>query len=122
MQLCVGLYYGVTISLVSFATGLSVVTLSIHHRGMRGGRLPQYLNRFLFNYLAPALLLKLDIPKKRMLAEKLTRESQARSDANKEPESSLSCKIPLVTNTVFYTHAYTNVIIAYVHSEYLPSA
>jgi hypothetical protein len=27
-----GLYYGVTISLVSFATGLSVVTLNIHHR------------------------------------------------------------------------------------------
>ena len=27
-----GLYYGVTISLVTFATGLSVVTLSLHHR------------------------------------------------------------------------------------------
>ena len=33
-----GLYYGVTISLVSFATGLSVVTLNLHHRGMRGQR------------------------------------------------------------------------------------
>ena len=33
-----GLYYGVTISLVSFATGLSVVTLNLHHRGVRGQR------------------------------------------------------------------------------------
>ena len=33
-----GLYYGVTISLVSLATGLSVVTLNLHHRGMRGRR------------------------------------------------------------------------------------
>ena len=33
-----GLYYGVTISLVSLATGLSVVTLNLHHRGLRGRR------------------------------------------------------------------------------------
>ena len=37
-----GLYYGVTISLVSFATGLSVVTLNLHHRGMRGQRWENY--------------------------------------------------------------------------------
>ena len=36
--LYIGLYYGVTISLVSFATGLSVVTLNLHHRGVRGQR------------------------------------------------------------------------------------
>ena len=36
--LCQGLYYGVTISLVSLATGLSVVTLNLHHRGLRGRR------------------------------------------------------------------------------------
>jgi len=85
-----GLYYGVTISLVSFATGLSVVTLSIHHRGMRGGRLPHYMNTFLFNYLAPALFLKLDIPKKLMLVENV-----CHCPPDSQPES-ISCKIPLV--------------------------
>lgn len=63
----VGLYYGVTISLVSFATGLSVVTLNIHHRGMRGRELPPYLRRFIFGYLAKFLLLKLDMPKRAYL-------------------------------------------------------
>lgn len=55
------------------------------------------MNRFLFNYLAPVLLLKLDIPKKRMLAEKFAREAQQRAaSANQEQVESLSCKIPLV--------------------------
>ncbi|CAL8102703.1 unnamed protein product [Orchesella dallaii] len=63
----IGLYYGVTISLVSFATGLSVVTLNIHHRGMRGRRLPPFLRRLIFDYLAKFLLLKLEMPKRAYL-------------------------------------------------------
>jgi len=62
-----GLYYGVTISLVSFATGLSVVTLNIHHRGMRGRRLPPLMRRLIFDYLAKFLLLKLEMPKRAYL-------------------------------------------------------
>ncbi|ODM94120.1 Neuronal acetylcholine receptor subunit alpha-10 [Orchesella cincta] len=63
----IGLYYGVTISLVSFATGLSVVTLNIHHRGMRGRRLPPFMRRLIFDYLAKFLLLKLEMPKRAYL-------------------------------------------------------
>ena len=55
----IGLYYGVTISLVSFATGLSVVTLNLHHRGMRGRRVPQLL-RVIYRALARVLLIKLN--------------------------------------------------------------
>jgi len=48
--------------LVSFATGLSVVTLNIHHRGMRGRELPRYLRIFIFKYLARVLCLRLNLP------------------------------------------------------------
>ncbi|XP_043197753.1 neuronal acetylcholine receptor subunit alpha-10-like [Amphibalanus amphitrite] len=58
----IGLYYGVTISLVSFATGLSVVTLNIHHRGMRGREVPRVVKRIVFEGLAPVLCIRLDPP------------------------------------------------------------
>ncbi|XP_050735960.1 neuronal acetylcholine receptor subunit alpha-10-like isoform X2 [Eriocheir sinensis] len=58
----IGLYYGVTISLVSFATGLSVVTLNIHHRGMRGREVPALVKRVVFCYLARIMCIRLDIP------------------------------------------------------------
>ncbi|KAA0202738.1 hypothetical protein HAZT_HAZT000230 [Hyalella azteca] len=58
----IGLYYGVTISLVSFATGLSVVTLNIHHRGMRGRAVPRLLRKFVLEGLAKLLFIRLDLP------------------------------------------------------------
>ncbi|KAK8400692.1 hypothetical protein O3P69_002469 [Scylla paramamosain] len=58
----IGLYYGVTISLVSFATGLSVVTLNIHHRGMRGREVPALVKRVVFCYLARLMCIRLDVP------------------------------------------------------------
>ena len=57
-----GLYYGVTISLVSFATGLSVVTLNIHHRGMRGREVPGFVKTIVFKYMAKIMCIRLDIP------------------------------------------------------------
>ena len=57
-----GLYYGVTISLVSFATGLSVVTLNIHHRGMRGRAVPSILRKIVLEGLAKILFIRLDLP------------------------------------------------------------
>ncbi|EFX76216.1 hypothetical protein DAPPUDRAFT_55424, partial [Daphnia pulex] len=56
----IGLYYGVTISLVSFATGLSVVTLNIHHRGMRGRGVPPLVKKIVFGVLAKLLFIHLD--------------------------------------------------------------
>ncbi|XP_042210176.1 neuronal acetylcholine receptor subunit alpha-10-like isoform X1 [Homarus americanus] len=58
----IGLYYGVTISLVSFATGLSVVTLNIHHRGMRGREVPSFVKKVVFSYMAKMMCIRLDIP------------------------------------------------------------
>ncbi|XP_071533387.1 neuronal acetylcholine receptor subunit alpha-10-like [Panulirus ornatus] len=58
----IGLYYGVTISLVSFATGLSVVTLNIHHRGMRGREVPSFVKKIVFSYMAKMMCIRLDIP------------------------------------------------------------
>ncbi|XP_069175739.1 neuronal acetylcholine receptor subunit alpha-10 [Procambarus clarkii] len=58
----IGLYYGVTISLVSFATGLSVVTLNIHHRGMRGREVPPFVKKVVFSYMAKMMCIRLDIP------------------------------------------------------------
>ncbi|CAG0890050.1 unnamed protein product [Darwinula stevensoni] len=58
----IGLYYGVTISLVSFATGLSVVTLNIHHRGMRGREVPGVVKKIVFGFLAKLMWIRLDPP------------------------------------------------------------
>ena len=79
---CEGLYYGVTISLVSLATGLSVVTLNLHHRGLRGRRslwsllwwphlilsfhrVPSCLRFMVFQVLAKILMMKIHIAKKK---------------------------------------------------------
>lgn len=55
-----GLYYGVTISLVSLATGLSVVTLNLHHRGIRGRRLPKIMKFIVFEILGKLLLMRIN--------------------------------------------------------------
>ena len=47
-----GLYYGVSICLVSFASAMAVVTLNIHHRGQRGAEVPYVIKRYVLNYLS----------------------------------------------------------------------
>ena len=47
-----GLYYGVSICLVSFASAMAVVTLNIHHRGLRGSRVPPWVRKIILGYLA----------------------------------------------------------------------
>jgi len=42
-----GLYYGVSICLVSFASAMAVVTLNIHHRGVRGMEVPDIIKQVL---------------------------------------------------------------------------
>ena len=53
----VGLYYGVTICLVSFASGISVLTLNIHHRGVRGIEVPKMVKKIVLGWLAKIVLL-----------------------------------------------------------------
>ncbi|CAM1294855.1 CHRNA9 (predicted) [Pycnogonum litorale] len=56
----IALYYGVTISLVSLATGLSVVTLNIHHRGITGRPPSSLVRKFIFGFVAKALCIKFE--------------------------------------------------------------
>ena len=60
VKIIVGLYYGVSICLVSFASGLSVVTLNLHHRGLRGTAVPFYLRRIILDCLARIVFLKFE--------------------------------------------------------------
>lgn len=50
-----------SICLVSFASGLSVVTLNLHHRGLRGTEVPYVMRRIILGGLAPLVCLKFDL-------------------------------------------------------------
>ncbi|CAH0559898.1 unnamed protein product [Brassicogethes aeneus] len=54
----ISMYYGVSICLVSFASGLSVVTLNIYHRGVRGSAVPKIIRTVVLNKLAPLVFMK----------------------------------------------------------------
>ena len=47
-----GLYYGVSICLVSFASAMAVVTLNIHYRGLRGCSVPPLIRTVVLGYCA----------------------------------------------------------------------
>nr|XP_053644286.1 neuronal acetylcholine receptor subunit alpha-7-like [Cherax quadricarinatus] len=54
----IGLYYGVTICLVSLSSGMSVVTLNIHHRGGRGTEVPKVVKKLVLGGLTKCPLLQ----------------------------------------------------------------
>ncbi|XP_064614604.1 neuronal acetylcholine receptor subunit alpha-10-like [Liolophura sinensis] len=58
----IGLYYGITIAIVSFATGMTVLTLNIHHNGTRGYEVPSIVKKFCFGILAKILCIRLELP------------------------------------------------------------
>ena len=51
-----GLYYGVTIVIVSLATAMTVLTLNIHHKGEHGVPVPRVVQRVCFDRLLARLL------------------------------------------------------------------
>ncbi|KAF2367533.1 Neurotransmitter-gated ion-channel [Trinorchestia longiramus] len=53
----ISLYYGVTICLVTFASGLSVVTLNLHHRGLRGVGVSPLARKIILGWGAKFVLL-----------------------------------------------------------------
>ncbi|ESN95576.1 hypothetical protein HELRODRAFT_86626, partial [Helobdella robusta] len=55
----VGLYYGITIVIVSMATAMTAFTLNIHHVGYEGYPVPKYLKVLCFQILAPILCMNL---------------------------------------------------------------
>ncbi|XP_045124559.1 neuronal acetylcholine receptor subunit alpha-10-like [Portunus trituberculatus] len=58
----ISLYYGVTICLVSLASGMSVLTLNIHHRGVRGTEVPRFIKKMILGGLARFLFLHFHPP------------------------------------------------------------
>ncbi|XP_059468633.1 neuronal acetylcholine receptor subunit alpha-10-like [Neocloeon triangulifer] len=48
----ISVYYGVSICLVSFACGLSVISLNVYHRGVHGIRVPMWVKRLVLGPLA----------------------------------------------------------------------
>ncbi|XP_071520246.1 neuronal acetylcholine receptor subunit alpha-10-like [Panulirus ornatus] len=58
----ISLYYGVTICLVSLASGMSVLTLNIHHRGVRGTEVPRAIKRLVLGGLSRFLFLHFQPP------------------------------------------------------------
>ena len=57
-----GLYYGITIAIVSLATAMTVLTLNIHHKGMRGKEVPIIVKKICFGLLSKILCLSLELP------------------------------------------------------------
>uniref|UniRef100_A0A914QNY0 Uncharacterized protein n=1 Tax=Panagrolaimus davidi TaxID=227884 RepID=A0A914QNY0_9BILA len=55
----IGLYYGVTIFIVSLATALTVFTLNIHHTGFHGDPVPEIVQMIAFKYVAKFLCMKI---------------------------------------------------------------
>ncbi|XP_034234744.1 neuronal acetylcholine receptor subunit alpha-10-like [Thrips palmi] len=56
----ISLYYGVSICLVSFASGLSVVTLNVYHRGVRGTGVPPIIKTMVLQHLARLVFLRFE--------------------------------------------------------------
>ncbi|KAL8613097.1 hypothetical protein ACOMHN_035038 [Nucella lapillus] len=57
----IGLYYGITIAIVSLATAMTVFTLNIHHKGGRGREMPAIVKKIFFGFFAKVLFVHLDV-------------------------------------------------------------
>lgn len=55
-----GLYYGTSICLVTFASGLSVVTLNIYHRGVRGTPVPTVFKTLILDRIGKLIFMQFD--------------------------------------------------------------
>lgn len=64
MLIVTGIYYFITMGIVSLATGLTVCTLNIHHKGIQGKSVPDWIKLLCFRILAPALCLKVHVNKR----------------------------------------------------------
>ncbi|ESP04297.1 hypothetical protein LOTGIDRAFT_136425 [Lottia gigantea] len=56
----IGLYYGMTIFIVSFATAMTVFTLNIHHKGARGLEVPRIIKKICFGFFAKIFCMKIE--------------------------------------------------------------
>jgi len=56
-----GIYYGITIAIVSFATAMTVLTLNIHHGGNSGREVPGIVRTVCLHYLARLFCIKVNL-------------------------------------------------------------
>uniref|UniRef100_A0A914ZUK4 Neurotransmitter-gated ion-channel transmembrane domain-containing protein n=1 Tax=Parascaris univalens TaxID=6257 RepID=A0A914ZUK4_PARUN len=56
----IGIYYGVTIFIVSLATAMTVFTLNVHHHGQHGNPVPPFVRKIAFKFLARLLCLRIE--------------------------------------------------------------
>lgn len=56
-----GLYYGTSICLVTFASGLSVLTLNIYHRGVRGASVPNIVRTLVLERMARLVFMRFEM-------------------------------------------------------------
>jgi len=56
-----GLYYGITIAIVSFATAMTVLTLNIHHGGNSGREVPGFVRTVCLDYLSKLFCINVDV-------------------------------------------------------------
>ncbi|KAH9503287.1 Ligand-gated ion channel 4 [Bulinus truncatus] len=56
----IGIYYGMTIFIVSFATAMTVLTLNIHHKGTSGRPVPMLIKKIWFEMLAKMFCMRVD--------------------------------------------------------------
>ncbi|OWF38748.1 Neuronal acetylcholine receptor subunit alpha-10 [Mizuhopecten yessoensis] len=55
-----GIYYGITIFIVSTATGMTVLTLNIHHKGYRGREVPETVKKIFFGVFAKLFCMRIE--------------------------------------------------------------
>ena len=67
-----GIYYAVTNVIVSLSTAMSVFTLHINNKGLRGQEVPKLLKKMFFKYIARFLRIKLEsVTSRKLLNDRL---------------------------------------------------
>ncbi|CAH1124213.1 unnamed protein product [Ceutorhynchus assimilis] len=77
----ISMYYGASICLVSFASGLSVVTLNIYHRGVRGQAVPNMIKSIVLKRIAPLVFIKFDNKPRETRIQEINPRTGTRLDA-----------------------------------------
>jgi hypothetical protein len=64
-----GIYYAVTLSIVSFSTAMAVLTLNINNKGNKGRKVPRFIRIVFLKYLANLLGTELSAKKEKIIFE-----------------------------------------------------
>ncbi|KAH9513382.1 hypothetical protein Btru_034781 [Bulinus truncatus] len=95
-KIILGLYYGITMTIVSCATGMTVFVLNIHHKGARGREVPRLLKLIFFGVISRVLFISLD------LEETPPDATDARGNKATKGMGSRGRQVPKVLKKVFF--------------------